>query len=67
MDKYSKLPIYQEYLELLKSKKNTLIYECEQCKYYTLNENNYKRHLLNRKHLNGGKILSRKKEEILYE
>jgi hypothetical protein len=59
MDKYKNLPIYDSYIELLKSKKNALIYECETCKYYTLNGNNYKRHLLNRKHLNGGKIVSR--------
>jgi hypothetical protein len=62
MDKYKNLPIYDSYIELLKSKKNALIYECETCKYYTLNGNNYKRHILNAKHLNGGGILN--KEEI---
>jgi hypothetical protein len=64
MDKYKNLPIYDSYIELLKSKKNALIYECKTCKYYTLNENNYKRHLLNAKHLNGGQQLTRKKIEI---
>ncbi len=59
MDKYLNLPIYDEYIELLKSKKNALIYECETCKYYTLNGNNYKRHILNAKHLNGGQQLPR--------
>ena len=63
MDKYKNLPIYEKYVESLKTNKKSIIYECITCKYYTLNKNNYKRHCLNAKHLNGGQQLARKKKE----
>ena len=61
-------PLYKNHLKELEKFKNgerkrePKIYTCEQCKYITNRQNDYKVHEISKKHKNGGKFI-----KILYE